>query len=67
MINITLKNGDIRSIEENITVLDFAKVLSRSLAKVALAAKVNDKIVGLDYVLSVTEFVNHNDHATFLP
>ena len=52
MINITLKNGDIRSIEENITVLDFAKVLSRSLAKVALAAKVNDKIVGLDYVLT---------------
>ena len=52
MINITLKNCDIRSIEENITVLDFAKVLSRSLAKVALAAKVNDKIVGLDYVLT---------------
>ena len=52
MINITLKNGDIRSIEENITVLEFAKVLSRSLAKVALAAKVNDKIVGLDYVLT---------------
>lgn len=52
MINITLKNGDIRSIEENIAVLDFAKVLSRSLAKVALAAKVNDKIVGLDYVLT---------------
>ena len=52
MINITLKNGDIRSIEENITVLDFAKVLSRSLAKVAPAAKVNDKIVGLDYVLT---------------
>ena len=52
MINITLKNGDIRSIEENITVLNFAKVLSRSLAKVALAAKVNDKIVGLDYVLT---------------
>ena len=52
MINITLKNGDIRSIEENITVLEFAKVLSRSLTKVALAAKVNDKIVGLDYVLT---------------
>ena len=47
-----MKNGDIRSIEENITVLEFAKVLSRSLAKVALAAKVNDKIVGLDYVLT---------------
>ena len=25
------------------------------------------EIVGLDYVLSVTEFVNDNDHATFLP
>lgn len=25
------------------------------------------EIVGLDYVLSVTEFVNNNDHATFLP
>ena len=52
MIKITLKNGDIREVENNISVIDFAKILSRSLAKAALAAKVNDKLVGLDYVLT---------------
>lgn len=47
MVKITLKDGAVREIAAGSTVLDFAKSLSNSLAKAALAGKVNGKVVDL--------------------
>ena len=51
MIKITLADGSVREIEDNSSVRDAAKSISRSLAKEAVAAKVDGVIQGLDYVL----------------
>lgn len=51
-IKITLKDGAVREAEAGITLLDFAKSLSNSLAKSVLSAKVGGKTVGLDTVLN---------------
>ena len=43
MIKVTLADGSVREIEENSSVRDAAKSISRSLAKEAVAAKVKEK------------------------
>jgi len=47
LIHVTLKDGTVHILEEGGTVLDLAKDLSNSLAKAALAGKVDGKIVDL--------------------
>ena len=47
MLKVTLKDGTIREVEPGTVVLDFVKGLSNSLAKKALAAKMDDKTVDL--------------------
>lgn len=50
MIKITLPDGSIREYDvETITPLDVAIDISKGLAKKALAAKVNDKVVDINY------------------
>ena len=51
MLNITLKDGAVREVAEGMSVLDFVKQVSNSLAKKVLAAKVDGKTVDLTYVL----------------
>ena len=47
MVNVTLKDGSVKEIEAGITLLDFAKKLSNSLAKKVLAGKIDDRTVDL--------------------
>ncbi|WP_110956191.1 threonine--tRNA ligase [Anaerosinus massiliensis] len=64
-IKVTLKDGAIREIETGATVLDFAKSLSNSLAKSALAGKVDGVVVGLDTRLTKNvkvEILTFADH-----
>lgn len=64
-IKVTLKDGAIREIETGATVLDFAKSLSNSLAKSALAGKVDGVVVGLDTQLTKdvkVEILTFADH-----
>jgi threonyl-tRNA synthetase len=51
-IQVTLKDGSIREIEEGTTLAQLASSISRGLAKVAIAGKVNDKIKDLSYPLT---------------
>ena len=51
MLKITLKDGAVREVAEGMSVLDFVKQVSNSLAKKVLAAKVDGKTVDLTYVL----------------
>ncbi|MDD7409260.1 MAG: threonine--tRNA ligase [Anaerovoracaceae bacterium] len=51
MIKLTLKDGSIHEVEDGSSVRDAAKSISRSLAKAAVAAKVDGQIQGMDYVL----------------
>ena len=51
MIKIELKDGSKKEINEGKSVLDVAKEISEGLARVALAGKVNDKVVDLRYEL----------------
>ncbi|MCT4585211.1 MAG: threonine--tRNA ligase [Peptostreptococcaceae bacterium] len=46
-IKITLKDGSIKEYEQGISVMDIAKSISEGLARVILAAKVNDEVVDL--------------------
>lgn len=65
-IKITLKDGAVREVAAGTTVLDLVKMLSNSLAKSVLSAKVDGKIVGLDTVLSgdaAVEFFTFEDEA----
>ena len=48
---ITLKDKSQLEVESGLTVLDVAKSISEGLARVALCAKVNGEVVGLDTVL----------------
>ena len=52
MLNITLPNGDIKTIENVISVFDFAKNISNSLAKSAVAGKVNGELVDTSFILN---------------
>lgn len=47
MIRITLKNGDVRQVENGTSVIDIAKDISEGLARVACAGKVNGVVVDL--------------------
>ncbi|WXR61615.1 threonine--tRNA ligase [Peptostreptococcaceae bacterium AGR-M142] len=46
-IKITLKDGSVKEYEKGISVMDIAKSISEGLARVILAAKVNDEVVDL--------------------
>jgi len=51
-IKVTLKDGAVREVPSGITVLEFAKTLSNSLAKVALVGKVDGNVVGVETKLT---------------
>ena len=51
-IKVTLKDGAVREVPAGITVLEFAKTLSNSLAKVALVGKVDGNVVGVETKLT---------------
>ena len=51
MVNITLKDGAIREVAEGTTVLDFVKSFSNSLAKKALACKIDGETKDLMTVI----------------
>ena len=52
MPNITLPDGSIREYESNITVAKVALDIGEGLARAALAGKIDQKLVDLDYVIS---------------
>ncbi|ODA39783.1 threonine--tRNA ligase [Desulfosporosinus sp. BG] len=52
MIQVTLKDGSIREVEQGTTIAGLAADISRGLAKVAVAGKVNDKLKDLSYQLT---------------
>ncbi len=63
-IQVELKDGNIREVEQGTTLLELATAISRSLAKSVLAAKVDGRTVDLKYVLSKNvklEFVTFED------
>ena len=51
MVNITLKDGSIRQIEEGATILDLANSISAGLARAAIAGKVDGEIHDLCFPL----------------
>ena len=51
-MEIQLKDGSRVSFENGLTVKEIAEKLSRSLAKAAVGAKVNDRVVGMSEVLN---------------
>ena len=52
MPNIKLPDGSIRSFEQSVTVYDVAHAISPGLAKAALAARVDGRMVDTSYVLA---------------
>ncbi len=50
MINITLKDGDVKAFEEGISLIEIAKSISEGLARAVLAATVDGEVQGVDYV-----------------
>ena len=52
MPNITLPNGQIKTFDHAVSAYDFAQSISPSLAKAALAAKVDSRMVDLSYSLT---------------
>ena len=60
MIKVTLKDGSVREAEAGISILDFVKSVSNSLAKKVLAAKLDGKTVDL------TTQLNHDCAVQFL-
>jgi len=64
-LQITLKDGAVREVEQGTTMSELAESLSRSLAKSALAAKVDGQMVDLRYKLdknAKVEFVTFEDN-----
>lgn len=51
MIKITLPSGDIKEFDEKLNVFEVAKSISNSLAKKALAGKVDGQMVDMGYIL----------------
>lgn len=49
MIHITLPDNSVKDFEKGITPYDIALSISEGLARNVLAAKVNDKVVALNY------------------
>ncbi|MDU4587997.1 MULTISPECIES: threonine--tRNA ligase [Clostridium] len=58
LINIKLKDGSIKEIEDNSTVFDFAQSISMNLGKSALVGEVNGCLVDLNYKLKNNDEVN---------
>ncbi|MGO5138993.1 threonine--tRNA ligase (plasmid) [Clostridium butyricum] len=58
LINIKLKDGSIKEIEDNSTVFDLAQSISRNLGKSALVGEVNGCLVDLNYKLKNNDEVN---------
>ena len=58
MIKVTLKDGSVRGIEENSTILDLAKSISKKLGKSAVVGEVNGTLVDLAYKLQNNDEVN---------
>lgn len=58
LINIKLKDGSIKEIEDNSTVFDLAQSISRNLEKSALVGEVNGCLVDLNYKLKNNDEVN---------
>ena len=58
MINVKLKDGSIREVDENSTILDLAKSISKKLAKSAVVGEVNGTLVDLAYKLKDNDEVN---------
>ncbi|WP_031516044.1 threonine--tRNA ligase [Desulfofalx alkaliphila] len=64
MINVSLKDGSVRTYPPGITVEEIAKDISAGLARVALAGKVNGKPVDLSYAVNEDaslEIITFND------
>lgn len=57
-MNIRLKDGTMKSVDDNITALDLARVLSNSLPKKAVVAEVNGKLVDLSHKLQENDEVS---------
>ena len=51
MIKITLKDGNVKEIENKMSVLDIAKSISEGLARMATAGEVNGEVKDLRYVV----------------
>ncbi|MEG1798505.1 MAG: TGS domain-containing protein, partial [Clostridium sp.] len=51
MINVKLKDGSIREIEDHSNIYELAKSLSKNLAKSAVVGEVNGTLVDLNYKL----------------
>ena len=58
LINVKLKDGSIKEIEDNSTVFDLAQSISRNLGKSALVGEVNGCLVDLNYKLKNNDEVN---------
>lgn len=58
MINVKLKDGTIKEIEDNSNILDLAKIISNKLAKSAVVGEVNGTLVDLKHVLKNNDEVN---------
>ncbi len=48
MLNVTLPDGSIKSVDSGITLLQFANSISEGLGRVALCGKIDDKLVDLN-------------------
>lgn len=58
MIKVKLKDGSIREIKEESNILELASLISKKLAKVAVAGEVNGTLVDLSYKLKDEDEVN---------
>jgi threonyl-tRNA synthetase len=64
MLSLHLPDGQVRTIPQSLTVLEFAKSISPSLAKKAVAGRVNGQLVDLSHVLSEdcqVQIITEND------
>lgn len=57
-IKVKLKDGSIREVEENLTLLNLAKSINRNLAKKAIVGEVNSTLVDLNYMIKDNDEVN---------
>ena len=53
MVNVSLKDGSVISVEAGITVANLAARISENLVRVAICAAVNDKIVDLNFKINM--------------
>ena len=58
MINVKLKDGSSREINEGSNIYDLASLISKNLAKVAVVGEVNGTLVDLSYKLKNNDEIN---------